>query len=131
FPRKPPPFCRHRRRIPGPARAFSSGRCSSTAASRAIQIGPIFMQLIAAVLGHEKPPVRVKVEALAVAQAGRKTLLGRKPLVRLVSVVAPNSGSRLELDAGIMPRRERHTVLYLAGVGRRSKIDKKVTRGID
>ena len=34
FPRKHPPFCRRRRHIPAPARAFGSGRHSSTAASR-------------------------------------------------------------------------------------------------
>src|SRR5262249_7126914 len=90
-----------------------------------------FMQLIAAMLGHEKPPVRVKVEPLAVAQTGRKTLLGRKPLVHLVGVVAPDSASRLKLGAGIAPRRMRHAVLYFAGVGRRPEIDKQVAAGVD
>jgi hypothetical protein len=68
-----------------------------------VQLGPIFMQLIAAMLGHEKPSLHVKVEALAVAQAGRIALLGREPLVRLVGVVAPDAASRLKLGAGLCP----------------------------
>src|SRR5262249_43301098 len=50
---------------------------------------------------------------------------------RLSGVVAPDSASRLKLAAGIVARRMRHAVLDFASVGRRCKIDKKVSSGVD
>src|SRR6478672_11284504 len=64
---------------------------------RRIELGPILVQLIAAVLGDVKVACRVEVETLAVADAGGEAFVGREDLIRLVGVVAPDARASLEL----------------------------------
>src|SRR6476620_154919 len=98
---------------------------------RGIEIGPILVQLIAAVFGDVQAPCGVKVKTLAVADAGRVPLLWREDLIRLVGVVAPDSGASLELGARVVAWRVRHAVLHLAGICSRSHRYKQIALRID
>src|SRR5204863_7895719 len=96
-----------------------------------VKLGPVLVQLIAAVLRDEEAPGGIEVEALAVANARGIALLGREHLIGLAGVVAPDASARLELVAGIVAGRMRHAVLHLARVRCRAHGDEEVALGID
>ena len=98
---------------------------------RRIELGPILMQLVAAMLGDEKASRSVEVETLAVPDAGGIAFFGRENLIRLVCVVAPDSRARLELGAGVVARRVRHAVLHFARIRGRSHGHEQVALGVD
>ena len=58
---------------------------------RRVEFRPILVQLITAVFGDVKAACGVEVKTLAVANAGGETFLGRKDLIRLIGVVAPDA----------------------------------------
>src|ERR1700692_2859795 len=58
---------------------------------RRIEVGPVFEELVAAMLGGNKTPLRVERESFAVAQPGHIALRRREMLVRLVGIVAPGA----------------------------------------
>ncbi len=98
---------------------------------RPVELGPIFRQLIAPVLGRIDAAGRVERDAFTIAQPGREALCGRECLADTIGVIAPDPGSRLELRAGIVSRRIARAVAHLAGVGGRAEIDIKAALRID
>jgi hypothetical protein len=52
-------------------------------------------------------------------------------LIFFVGVVEPDAGASLELRAGLMAGRIRHTVLELAGIGCRAEIDEQMALAVD
>ena len=96
-----------------------------------VEFRPVFVELVAAVLGHEKTARGVEREAFAIAYPCREALRRREFLVRLVGVIAPGSAARLELRARLSSRRLQHAIFFLAGVGRGAEIDEKAAFGVD
>src|ERR1700733_225102 len=71
---------------------------------RLVDVGPIRVQLVPAVLRYEQMTGGVEGEALAVADSRRVAFCRGKSLVRLISVVAPEAAARLKLLAGLFSR---------------------------
>src|SRR5262249_45518100 len=70
-------------------------------------------------------------DAVGIADAGSVALRRREFLPDLVGVVAPNAAARLELLAGLKPRRLRHAVFLLTGIGGRCDIDEQLAFVVD
>src|SRR5437660_11302376 len=83
-----------------------------------VKARPVLAQLVPAVLRRVDPDARrVDGDAAGVARPGRDALRGREPLPRPLRVVPPDAGPRLQFGARSVPRRVRHAILDLAGVG--------------
>src|SRR5690242_11535397 len=62
-----------------------------------VKVWPVFIELIAAVLCRVGSALGIEIDALGVAQPGRKPLGRRERLAHFVGIVAPDSAPRLEL----------------------------------
>src|SRR5215831_426127 len=78
-----------------------------------VEFGPIFVQLVATVLGDKQTARCIEIESFAISDATDITLLCRKNLASFVSVVFPNTSSGFKLGAGLIPERMGHPVLHL------------------
>ncbi len=88
-----------------------------------VELLPVFRELIPPMLRDEQPSVGVYRKAFAVANTAGIAFRGREPLIGFARVVAPGAAAGLLLRAGLTPRRVRHSILLLAGVGSGSQID--------
>jgi hypothetical protein len=96
-----------------------------------VQLRPAVRQLVTSVLDGVQLAVRVERLAARVAQAGDMALRGREALAGLVRVVLPQSGTCLELTAGVAPRRGGLASPRLAGVALRTGVHEQVAVLVD
>ncbi len=74
---------------------------------RRIEMRPVLIELIAAVLRIEETPRCIEGKALAIAQTCRVTLRRREQLAGLVRIIAPDAATRFEFCAGLLAGRAR------------------------